>query len=215
MLPLGLLRARLLIPRHRRALSPCPQSPGDSQHAQHLAQSRFTGSPNESASLTSPQGLKAIAPPWVATLHVFLGNVGQPRPSLHQFSSVAQSRPILRDPMNCSTTGLLVHHQLPEFTQTHVQRVSDAIQPSHPFSSCSQSLPASVFSNESDLRMRWPKYWSFSLSISPSEEHPGLICFRMDWLRTPISVAIEIYTVNILSLLFYIKIYNIYIICIM
>ena len=51
-----------------------------------------------------------------------------------------------------------------------------------PFSSCHQSLPASVFSNESTLRMRWPKYWSFSFSISPSKEHPGLISFRMDWL---------------------------------
>ena len=51
-----------------------------------------------------------------------------------------------------------------------------------PFSSCLQSLPASVFSNESTLRMRWPKYWSFSFSISPSNENPGLISFRMDWL---------------------------------
>ena len=51
-----------------------------------------------------------------------------------------------------------------------------------PFSSCPQSLPASVFSNESTLHMRWPKYWSFSFSISPSKEHPGLISFRMDWL---------------------------------
>ena len=51
-----------------------------------------------------------------------------------------------------------------------------------PFSSCPQSLPASVFSNESTLHMRWPKYWSFSFSISPSSEHPGLISFRMDWL---------------------------------
>ena len=51
-----------------------------------------------------------------------------------------------------------------------------------PFSSCPQSLPASVFSNESSLRMRWPKYWSFSFSISPSNEHPGQISFRMDWL---------------------------------
>ena len=51
-----------------------------------------------------------------------------------------------------------------------------------PFSSCPQSLPASVFSNESPLRMRWPKYWSFSFSISPSKEHPRLISFRMDWL---------------------------------
>ena len=87
--------------------------------------------------------------------------------------------------MNRSTPGLPVHHQLPEFTQTHVHRVGDAIQPSNPvvpFSSCSQSLPASVFSNESTLRMRWPKYWSFSFSIIPSKQHPGLISFSMDWL---------------------------------
>ena len=87
--------------------------------------------------------------------------------------------------MNCSTPGLPVHHQLLEFTQTHVHRVTDAIQPSHPvipFSSCPQSLPASVFSNESTLCMRWPKYWSFSFSICPSKEHPELISFRMDWL---------------------------------
>ena len=103
-----------------------------------------------------------------------------------QFSSVAQSCPTLCNPMNCSTPGLPVHHQLPEFTQTHVHRVSDAIQPSHPLSSPSppapKSLPASVFSNESTLHMRWPKYWSFSFSIIPSKEIPGLISFRMDWL---------------------------------
>ena len=68
-----------------------------------------------------------------------------------------------------------------------------------------------VFYNESTLRMRCPKYWSFGFSIIPSKEHPGLISFRMDWLRTPISVAIEIYTVNILSLLFYLNVYYIYI----
>ena len=103
-----------------------------------------------------------------------------------QFSSVAQSCPTLSDPMNCSTPGLPVHHQLLEFTQSHVHRVGDAIQPSHPL--CPLLLlppiPPSirVFSNESTLRMRWPKYWSFSFSISPSNEHPGLISFRMDWL---------------------------------
>ena len=88
--------------------------------------------------------------------------------------------------MNRSTPGLPVHHQLPEFTQTHVHRVSDAIQPSHPLSSLLllPPIPPSirVFSNESTLRMRWPKYWRFSLSISPSNEHPGLVSFRMDWL---------------------------------
>ena len=103
-----------------------------------------------------------------------------------QFSSVAQSCPTLCDPMNHSTPGLPVHHHLPEFTQTHVHWVGDAIQPSHPllspFSSWPQSFPASVFSNESTLHMRWSKYWSFSFSIIPSKEHPGLIFFRMDWL---------------------------------
>ena len=87
--------------------------------------------------------------------------------------------------MNRSTPGLPVQHQLPEFTQTHVHRVSDAIQPSHPLSSPSPPAPPPsirVFSNESTLRMRWPKYWSFSFSIIPSKEHPGLISFRMDWL---------------------------------
>ena len=109
--------------------------------------------------------------------------------------------------MNHSTPGLPVHHQLPEFTQTHVHRVGDAIQPSHPLPS--PSLPAlnlsqhqglffsfswflylyfqlswlcRVFSNESALHIRWPKYWSFSFNISPSDEHPELISFNMDWL---------------------------------
>ena len=106
-----------------------------------------------------------------------------------QFSSVAQSCPTLCDPMNCSTPGLPVHHHLLEFTQSHVHRVSDAIQPSHP--SCPLLLlppiPPSirVFSNESALHMRWPKYWSFSFSIIPSKEITGLILFRMDWLDLP------------------------------
>ena len=87
-----------------------------------------------------------------------------------QFSSVVQSYPTLCDPMNCSTPGLPVHRQLLEFTQTHVYWVSDAIQPSHPLSSPSPPAPnpsqhQRVFSNESTLRMRWPKYWSFSFSI--------------------------------------------------
>ena len=88
--------------------------------------------------------------------------------------------------MNGSTLGLPVHHQIPEFTQTHVHRVRDAIQPSHPRSSPSPpalnpSQHQSLF-NESTLHMRWPKYWSFSFSIIPSKEIPGLISFRMDWL---------------------------------
>ena len=86
--------------------------------------------------------------------------------------------------MNHSTPGLPGHQQLPEFTQTHVHWVGDAIQPSHPLSSPSPPIPPSirVFSNESALHMRWPKYWSFSFSISPFNEHPGLVSFRMDWL---------------------------------
>ena len=103
-----------------------------------------------------------------------------------QFSSVAQSCPTLCDPMNHSTPGLPVHHKHPEFTQTHVHRVSDAIQPSHPLSSPSPPVPIPpsirVFSNESTLCMRWPKYWSFSFSIITSKEIPGLSSFRMDWL---------------------------------
>ena len=100
------------------------------------------------------------------------------------FSSVAQPRPTLCNPMNRSTPGLPVHHYLPEFTQTHVHRVSDAIQLSHPLSSSSppasnpsqhQGLPS-----ESTLRTRWPKYWSFSFNISLFNEYPGLVSFRMD-----------------------------------
>ena len=101
-----------------------------------------------------------------------------------QFSSVAQSCLTLCDPMNCSTPGLPVHHQLPEFTQAHVHRVGDAIQPSHPLLSLlllPSFLPSiEVFSKESVLHIRWPKYWN--VSIRPSNEHPGLISFRMDWL---------------------------------
>ena len=88
--------------------------------------------------------------------------------------------------MNCSTPGLPVHHQLPDFTQTHVLRVGDAIQLSHPLSSPLLPPPIfpsiRVFSNRSVLHIRWPKYWSFVFSISPSNEYSGLISFRMDWL---------------------------------
>ena len=105
---------------------------------------------------------------------------------LFQFSSVAQSCPTLCDPMNHSMPGLIVHHQLPEFAQTQVHWVSDGIN--HLILCCPLLLRPSifpnirVFTNESILRIRWPKYWSFSFNISPSNEHPGLISFRMDWL---------------------------------
>ena len=100
-------------------------------------------------------------------------------------SSVAQLCLTLCDPMNCSTPGLPVHHQLPEFTQTHVHRVDDAIQPSHPLSPhflLPSVFPSiRVFSSELALHIRWPKYWSFSCSISLSNEYSGLISFRIDW----------------------------------
>ena len=117
--------------------------------------------------------------------------------ALHYFSSVQLlSHVWLCDPMDCSTLSFPVHYQLPEFTQTQVHWVSDAIQPSHPLSSPSNHLilchplllPPSIFpslrvsSNESTLCMRWPKYWSFSFSLTPSNEHPGLVSFRMDRL---------------------------------
>ena len=111
------------------------------------------------------------------------------RESINQLSinSVAQLCPTLCDPMNRSTPGLPVHHQLLESTQTHVHWVGDAIQ--HLILCHLLLLPPSifpsirVFSNESALPIRWPKYWSFSFNISPSNEHPGLICVRMDWLE--------------------------------
>ena len=103
-----------------------------------------------------------------------------------QFSSVTQSCLTLCNPVNCSMSGFPVYYQLLELAQTHIHRVSDAIQPSHPLSSSSPPAfnPASfrVFSNESVLCIRWPKYWSFSFSISPSNEYSGPISFRMDWL---------------------------------
>ena len=102
------------------------------------------------------------------------------------FSSVAQSCLTLCDPMDCSKPGFPVYHQLPELAQTHdVHQVSDAIQSSHPLSSPSPIFNPSqhkVFSNESVLRIRWPNYWSFSFTNSPSNEYSGWISFRMDWL---------------------------------
>ena len=102
------------------------------------------------------------------------------------FSSVSQSCLTLCDPMDCSTPGPPVHHQLTEFTQAHV---IETVMPFKHLILCHPLLllPSNfssirVFSKESVLRIRWPKYWSFSFSISPSKEIPGLISFRMDWL---------------------------------
>ena len=131
------------------------------------------------------------------SLVLFTASCGILRTSVHscsgilftrsnQFSSVTQLCPTLCDTMNCSTPGLPVHHQLPEPTQTHVHHVCDATQPSHPL--LCPSPPAfnlsqhQVLSNESVLCIRRPKYWSFSFSISPSNEYSGLISFRIDRL---------------------------------
>ena len=102
-----------------------------------------------------------------------------------QFSSVAQLCPTLCDPMDGSTPGFSVLRCLLEFAQTHVHQVGDAIQPSHPLSSSSPpafNLPSiRVFSNESALLITWPKYWTFSFNISPSNEYSGLISFKIAW----------------------------------
>ena len=134
-------------------------------------------------------GIELASPVSPALVNRFFTTVSPRKPlneSSVQFSSVAHSCPTLCEPMNRSTPGLPVHHHLPEFTQTHVHRVSDAIQPSHPLSSLLllPLIPPSirVFSSESTLRIRWPKHWSITSSISPSNEHPGLISFKMNWL---------------------------------
>ena len=98
--------------------------------------------------------------------------------------SVAKLCLTLCDPMNYSIPGFLVLHYLQELAQTHVHWVSVAIQPSHPLmppSPPALNLSIKVFSNELALHIRWPKYWNFSFSISPSNEYSGLISFRIDW----------------------------------
>jgi len=105
---------------------------------------------------------------------------------LHQFSSVAQSCLTLCDPMNHSTPGLPVHHQLP--SPPKPMSIESVIPSNYVILCCHLLLPLlispsiRVFSKESALRIRWPKYWSFSFNISPTKEYPGLISFRMDWL---------------------------------
>ena len=121
---------------------------------------------------------------------------------MYQFSSV-QSCLTLCSLMDCSMPGLHVHYQILVFTQTHVHRVSDAIQPSHPLWSPSPPTlnlsSVRVFSNESVLHIRWPKYWNFSFNISTSNEYSGLISFRMDWLDpTPQFKSINSLTLSFL-----------------
>ena len=120
-----------------------------------------------------------------------------------RFSSVVQSCPTLCDPMDCSTPGLPVHHRLLELAQTHVHGVSDLtnhLVPCCPLLFLPSIFPSNrVFSNESALYIRWSKYWSFSFSISPSNEYSGLIFFRMDWL----SGYISLYSFLLVCLCFY------------
>ena len=101
-----------------------------------------------------------------------------------QFSSVDQSYLTLSDPRDCSTPGLPVHHQsLPKLMFIESVMPSNLLILHYPFLLLPSIFPnVRIFSNESTLRIRWPKYWSFSFTISPSNEHPGLISFRMDWL---------------------------------
>ena len=102
-----------------------------------------------------------------------------------QFISVTQLCPTLCDPMDCSTPGLPIHHQLPEFTQPmSIELVvpSNHLILCHPLLLLPSISPSiRVFSNESALHIRWPKFWSFSFSISPSKEYSGLISCRTDW----------------------------------
>ena len=117
----------------------------------------------------------------IKNVNVLPYNIG-----LVQFRSVTQLCPTLWDPVDCSTPGFLVHHQLLELARTHVHPVSDAIQPTHPLFPL-LLLPSifpsiRVFPKESVIHIKWPKYWSFSFSISPSNEYLGLISFRMAWL---------------------------------
>ena len=117
--------------------------------------------------------------------HGTLGKIMHSKSSV-QFSSVAQSCPALCDPMDWNTPGFPVHQQLPELVLKLIS--IESVVPSNRLILCCPLLLASilpsirVFSNESVLHIWWPKYWSFSFSISPSSEHSGLISFRMDWL---------------------------------
>ena len=114
---------------------------------------------------------------------------------LCNFSSLGQSCPTLCNSMDCSTLGLLVHHQFPEFTQTHVHWVGDVIQASHPLSS---PYPLTFSISQHQGLFKWvssshqvTEYWSFSFSISSSDEYSGLISFRIDWLDLLLSKGLS------------------------
>ena len=115
-----------------------------------------------------------------------MGNEELIRVTSVQFSSVTQSCPTICDPIDCRMPGFPVHHQLPEFSQLRsieLVMTSNHLILCHPLLLPPSTFPSiRVFSNESVLHIRWPNYWSFSFNISPSNEHPGLISFRMHWL---------------------------------
>ena len=132
-----------------------------------------------------PRQPKPVSSPFSKGPPPCLGSHHTAPQSSVQFSSVAQLCPTFCNPMHCSKPGFPVHHQLLELAQIHVYRVSDAIHHLILYRPL-LLLPAifpniRVFSNESLLHIRWPKYWSFSFSISPSNEYSGLISFRIDW----------------------------------
>ena len=121
-------------------------------------------------------GFSTFCFPWIISLGLF-------KVTSVQFSSVAQLCPTLCGSVDCSTPGVPVHHQLPELVQTRGHWVGDAIQPSHPLLLLPSIFPSlKVLFNVLALCIMWWKYWSFSFSISPSNEYSGLISFRMDWL---------------------------------
>ena len=117
---------------------------------------------------------------WALSQQDRLACGGSPHRMIVQFSQLVLSNSLRPDGLQHS--GFPVHHQLPELTQTHIHQVSDTIQPSHPLLPPSIFPSVRVFSNKSVLHIRWPEYWSFGFSISPSNEYSGLISFRMDWL---------------------------------
>ena len=142
-------------------------------------QERFSDLPG----VTQPANYRARI--WTQTCALLLTLLPSVRGASVEFSSVAQSCLTLCDPMNCSTPGLPCPSPTPEVHSN--SRPSSRWCHQAISSSCLLLLPLippsiRVFSNESSLHIRWLKYWSFSFSISPSKEHPGLISFRMDWL---------------------------------